>query len=121
MADSNFTIAGNIVDVVSRKIFKGELEVRDGMIYSINELKDAPDCYILPGLVDSHVHIESSLLIPSRFADLVVRKGTLGVVTDPHEIANVLGEIGIDFMINDARKTPLEIRFGVPSCVPATP
>lgn len=121
MADSNFTIAGNIVDVVTRKIFKGELEVRDGVIYSIKELEDAPDCYILPGLVDSHVHIESSLLIPSRFADLVVRKGTLGVVTDPHEIANVLGEIGIDFMINDARKTPLEIRFGVPSCVPATP
>ncbi|MCZ4693628.1 adenine deaminase [Ancylomarina euxinus] len=121
MAESNFTIAGNIVDVVSRKIFKGELEIRDGLIHSINELEDAPDCYILPGLVDSHVHIESSLLIPSRFADLVVRKGTLGIVTDPHEIANVLGEIGIDFMINDAAKTPLEIRFGVPSCVPATP
>ena len=121
MTKSNFTVAGNIVDVVSRRIFKGELTVQDGLISSIKELDDAPDCYILPGLVDSHVHIESSLLIPSRFADLVVRKGTLGIVTDPHEIANVLGEIGIDFMINDAGKTPLEIRFGVPSCVPATP
>jgi len=121
MTESNFRIAGNIVDVVSRKIFKGELEIRNGVIHSIKELESAPDCYILPGLVDSHVHIESSLLIPSRFADLVVRKGTLGIVTDPHEIANVLGEIGIDFMINDAAKTPLEIRFGVPSCVPATP
>lgn len=121
MNKSNFTVAGNIVDIVSRKIFKGEIEVSEGCIISINELEDAPDCYILPGLVDSHVHIESSLLIPSRFADLVVKKGTLGVVTDPHEIANVLGEIGVDFMINDARKTPLEIRFGVPSCVPATP
>ncbi len=121
MTESNFRVAGNIVDVVARKVFKGEIEVRDGVIYTIRELDDAPDCYILPGLVDSHVHIESSLLIPSRFADLVVRKGTLGVVTDPHEIANVLGEIGIDFMINDAAKTPLEIRFGVPSCVPATP
>ncbi len=121
MAESNFTVSGNIVDVVSKRIFKGEITVHNGLISSIEELDDAPDCYILPGLVDSHVHIESSLLIPSRFADLVVRKGTLGVVTDPHEIANVLGEIGIDFMINDAAKTPLEIRFGVPSCVPATP
>ncbi|RXQ95064.1 adenine deaminase [Ancylomarina salipaludis] len=120
MDKSNFTIAGNIVDVVAKRIYKGELEIREGKIASIKELEFAPDCYILPGLVDSHVHIESSLLIPSRFADLIVRKGTLGVVTDPHEIANVLGEIGIDFMINDARKTPLEIRFGVPSCVPAT-
>lgn len=121
MTKSSFTVAGHIVDVVSKIIFKGELTIQDGFISSIKELEDAPDCYILPGLVDSHVHIESSLLIPSRFADLVVRKGTLGVVTDPHEIANVLGEIGIDFMINDAGKTPLEIRFGVPSCVPATP
>jgi len=121
MNKSNFTIAGNIVDIVARKIFKGEIEVKEGRIFSIKELEDAPDCYILPGLVDSHVHIESSLMIPSRFADLVVKKGTLGMVTDPHEIANVLGEIGVDFMINDARKTPLEIRFGVPSCVPATP
>jgi len=121
MNKTNFTIAGNIVDIVSRRIFKGELEVKEGCVFSIKELEEAPDCYILPGLVDSHVHIESSLLIPSRFADLVVKKGTLGVVTDPHEIANVLGEIGVDFMINDARKTPLEIRFGVPSCVPATP
>ena len=121
MTKSKFTLAGNIVDVISKKIFKGEVTVCDGFILSIKELDDLPDRYILPGLVDSHVHIESSLLIPSRFADLVVRKGTLGVVTDPHEIANVLGEIGIDFMINDARKTPLEIRFGVPSCVPVTP
>ncbi|MRT93840.1 adenine deaminase [Ancylomarina sp. 16SWW S1-10-2] len=121
MTKSKFTVAGNIIDVVSKKIFKGELTICDGFISSIKELDDVPDRYILPGLVDSHVHIESSLLIPSRFADLVVRKGTLGVVTDPHEIANVLGEIGIDFMINDARKTPLEIRFGVPSCVPVTP
>ena len=121
MTKSKFTVAGNVVDIISKKIFKGEVTVQDGLITLIKEVDDAPDCYILPGLVDSHVHIESSLLIPSRFADLVVRKGTLGIVTDPHEIANVLGEIGIDFMINDARKTPLEIRFGVPSCVPATP
>ncbi|MDE5419886.1 adenine deaminase [Labilibaculum sp. DW002] len=121
MANKNFSIAGNVIDVISREIRKAEVKVEDGVIVSITPKESVPDCYILPGLVDSHVHIESSLLIPSRFADLVVRKGTLGVVTDPHEIANVLGEIGIDFMINDARKTPLEIRFGVPSCVPATP
>ncbi len=121
MSESNFIVAGNIVDVVAKVIFKGELVVENGLIVEINKKTEVPDVYILPGLVDSHVHIESSLLIPSRFADLVVRKGTLGVVTDPHEIANVLGEMGVDFMINDAKNTPLEIRFGVPSCVPATP
>lgn len=121
MSKSKFTVAGNIIDLVSKKIFKGELKIQDGVIISIKELDEVPNCYILPGLVDSHVHIESSLLTPCRFADLVVRKGTLGLVADPHEIANVLGEAGVAFMIDDAKKTPLEIRFGVPSCVPATP
>ncbi len=120
MANKNFSIAGNIVDVISREIRKAELIVEDGVIVSITPKESVPDCYILPGLVDAHMHIESSLLIPSRFASLAIKQGTLGLVTDPHEIANVLGEIGVDFMINDAKKIPLEIRFGVPSCVPAT-
>lgn len=120
MQQNKYTIDGHIVDVVARRIFKGEITVEEGRILSICEKEVVPDRFLMPGLVDSHVHIESSLLIPSQFAPLVVRQGTLSVVTDPHEIANVLGEIGVDFMINDAKNTPLEIRFGVPSCVPAT-
>ncbi|MFA9371731.1 MAG: adenine deaminase [Labilibaculum antarcticum] len=121
MTSNTFSISGKVIDVISREIIKAEVVVEEGRITSITQRDSVPDKYILPGLVDAHMHIESSLLIPSRFANLVVRQGTLGLVTDPHEIANVLGEIGVDFMINDAKKVPLEIRFGVPSCVPATP
>ncbi len=121
MTSNRFSISGKVVDVISRKIINAEVVVEEGRITSIIPRDSVPDQYILPGLVDAHMHIESSLLIPSRFANLAVRQGTLGLVTDPHEIANVLGEIGVDFMINDAKKVPLEIRFGVPSCVPATP
>jgi len=115
-----YAITGQLVDIHKQEIYPAEIFVESGRIHKITRLEDAPDRYIMPGLVDSHVHIESSLLIPSQFASLVVRHGTLAVVTDPHEIANVLGEIGVDFMINDAKKVPMEIRFGVPSCVPAT-
>jgi adenine deaminase len=120
MTNTNFLISGKLIDVVSREIIKAELKIEEGRIVSITKKDSVPDRYILPGLVDAHMHIESSLLIPSRFANLAVQQGTLGVVTDPHEIANVLGEMGVDFMINDAKKVPIEIRFGVPSCVPAT-
>ncbi|BAX80156.1 adenine deaminase [Labilibaculum antarcticum] len=121
MTSNTFSISGKVIDVISREIIKAEVVVEEGRITSVTQRDSVPDHYILPGLVDAHMHIESSLLIPSRFANLAVRQGTLGLVTDPHEIANVLGEIGVDFMINDAKKVPLEIRFGVPSCVPATP
>ncbi len=121
MTNNSFSISGKVVDVISHRIISAEVVVEEGRIISITQRDSVPDQYILPGLVDAHMHIESSLLIPSRFANLAVRQGTLGLVTDPHEIANVLGEIGVDFMINDAKKVPLEIRFGVPSCVPATP
>lgn len=121
MTSNTFSISGKVIDVISREIIKAEVVVEEGRITSITQRDSVPGQYILPGLVDAHMHIESSLLIPSRFANLAVRQGTLGLVTDPHEIANVLGEIGVDFMINDAKKVPLEIRFGVPSCVPATP
>ena len=120
MSENVFRKRGKIVDVVNRSITRGEICIKDGIIESIQPMDDVPDCYILPGLVDSHMHIESSLLIPSRFAAEAVKYGTLAIVTDPHEIANVLGEIGVDFMINDAKKVPVEIKFGVPSCVPAT-
>ncbi len=112
---------GIIVDVLNKRQFKVEIEVENGVIKSIQECDHDQTNYILPGLVDAHVHIESSMTIPSSFAKMVVKKGTVAVVSDPHEIANVLGEKGIDFMIDDAKKIPLKVFFGVPSCVPATP
>ncbi len=113
-------IKGKIVDVISETIFNGILTVEDGKIISIEKSDEEYKEYILPGFVDAHVHIESSMLIPSEFAKLAVRHGTVATVSDPHEIANVLGEKGIDFMINDGKKTPFKFFFGCPSCVPAT-
>lgn len=112
---------GIIVDAVSRRQFKGEITVENGKITSIKEKDHDSGQYILPGLVDSHVHIESSMTVPSVFARMAVAKGTVAVVSDPHEIVNVMGEDGIDFMLEDAKRAPLKIYFGVPSCVPATP
>lgn len=112
---------GIIVDAVSRRKFKGEIAVEDGKIISIEEKEHDIEQYILPGLVDAHVHIESSMTVPSVFARMAVARGTVAVVSDPHEIANVMGEEGIDYMLEDARKTPMKAFFGVPSCVPATP
>ncbi len=111
---------GNIVDLFNKKIFKGCIEFEKNIISIKENSNIKSENYILPGFVDAHVHIESSMLIPSRFSKLAIKNGTIATVSDPHEIANVLGEAGIDFMINDAQKTPLKIFFGVPSCVPAT-
>lgn len=113
--------AGIIVDAVSRRQFKGEITVENGKITSIKEKEHNNEQYILPGLVDSHVHIESSMTVPSVFARMAIAKGTIAVVSDPHEITNVMGEEGIEFMLEDSKKAPLKIYFGVPSCVPATP
>ncbi len=112
---------GIIVDVVSRKKFKGEVQVEGGKIVAVIEKEHNNNRYILPGLVDAHVHIESSMITPSSFSRMVVPRGTVAVVTDPHEIANVMGVDGVDYMIADAQKVPLKTCFGVPSCVPATP
>ncbi|WP_282036237.1 adenine deaminase [Saccharicrinis aurantiacus] len=112
---------GNIIDVINSRIFKGRIEVKDGLVFKVEECDTVSDHYILPGLVDSHVHIESSMSTPSQFSKLVVPRGTVAVVTDPHEIANVLGIEGVDYMIKDAEQTPLKCFFGAPSCVPATP
>ncbi|HOZ30688.1 MAG TPA: adenine deaminase [Bacteroidales bacterium] len=111
---------GNIVDLFNRKIFKGEIIVEGNKIAQINQKDNDNDSYILPGLIDSHVHIESTMLIPSEFSKLAVKNGTLAVVSDPHEIANVLGKKGVEFMISNSKQTPLKIFFSVPSCVPAT-
>ncbi|HOW25287.1 MAG TPA: adenine deaminase [Bacteroidales bacterium] len=113
-------IEGRIVDVKGRRIFPGRILVEDGIICRIDEAQVSSRQYILPGLIDAHVHIESSMLIPSEFARLAVVHGTVATVSDPHEIANVLGMEGVRFMIRNGNKTPFKFFFGAPSCVPAT-
>lgn len=113
-------IKGNIVDIVNREIYKGEIEVKSGKITCIRRVEHAEEGYILPGFVDAHIHIESSMLVPSEFAKIAVIHGTIATVSDPHEIANVLGVKGVDFMIDNGKKVPLKFNFGAPSCVPAT-
>jgi adenine deaminase len=114
-------VKGTITDPVQRKTFKGELLIRNGKIEKVSELSDVPDQTILPGLIDSHIHIESSMLVPSEFARQAVRHGTVATVSDPHEIANVCGMEGVEFMIENGNRVPLKFFFGAPSCVPATP
>ncbi|MFD1064299.1 adenine deaminase [Winogradskyella litorisediminis] len=114
------TLKGNIVDILNRNIFKGEIHIADGKIKSIIEKDCEENHYILPGFVDAHIHIESSMLVPSEFAKIAVKHGTVATVSDPHEIANVLGVKGVEFMIENGKKTPFKFNFGAPSCVPAT-
>ncbi|GAB4321922.1 MAG: adenine deaminase [Bacteroidales bacterium] len=119
MADRE-ELTGMIADVVTGRFFPGVVTIRSGRIESVTE-KDVPvDKYILPGLIDAHIHIESSMLTPAQFAAIAVRHGTVATVSDPHEIANVLGEKGIEFMIRNGKEVPFKFFFGVPSCVPAT-
>ena len=117
-------LRGHLVDIEKHSIYDAALTIQDGHIVEIQPLQDtlpvdAP--YIMPGFVDSHIHIESTLLTPSRFAPLAVRQGTVAVVADPHEIANVLGVEGVDFMQQDSRSVRFGFHFCVPSCVPSTP
>ena len=121
MEQKAFSVSGNIVDVVQGSIFKGEVHVKDGRIQRIMAKEVQDEHYILPGLIDAHIHIESSMLIPSEFARLAVVHGTVATVSDPHEIANVMGVEGVEFMIANGRKVPFRFYFGAPSCVPATP
>jgi len=113
-------LSGNIVDIKQRRIFPGTITLKNNIIRSIEENSEQYDNYIMPGFINAHVHIESSMLAPASFAHAVVKHGTVATVSDPHEIANVLGIEGIDFMIKNAKKAPLKIFFGAPSCVPAT-
>ncbi len=114
------TLQGQIVDIPNKRIYKGELTIVNGKIASIIEKDHEVEHYILPGFVDAHIHIESSMLVPSEFARLAVCHGTVSTVSDPHEIANVLGVEGVEFMINNGKKVPFKFNFGAPSCVPAT-
>ncbi len=115
-----FTLSGQIVDVVAGKIFPGKVVVTDGKISSVSQCEVVETQFILPGLIDAHVHIESSMLVPAEFARLAVVHGTTATVSDSHEIANVLGLEGVDFMINNGKLSPFKFHFGAPSCVPAT-
>jgi adenine deaminase len=113
-------ISGHIVDVLNAEIFPGTLVISEGKIKDIvRENRNYPD-YIIPGFIDAHVHIESSMLVPSEFARIAAVHGTVATVSDPHEIANVLGMEGVRYMIENARSVPVRFYFGVPSCVPAT-
>jgi len=113
-------LSGNIVDIINRRIFKGTLHFDKGIIVKVTEESVTEDHYILPGLIDAHIHIESSMLAPSEFARLAVVHGTVATVSDPHEIANVLGAKGIHFMISNGKQVPFKFFFGASSCVPAT-
>ncbi len=113
-------VQGNIVDIQNKRIFKGEITVQNGKITSIEAVEHSVEQYIIPGFVDAHIHIESSMLVPSEFAKIAVTHGTVATVSDPHEIANVVGVKGVHFMIENGKKVPLKFNFGAPSCVPAT-
>ena len=114
------TIQGNIIDIENKTISFGVIEIKDGKIHRITKTEGKSDDYILPGFVDAHVHIESSMLIPSEFARMAVVHGTVATVSDPHEIANVMGIDGVTYMIENGNKVPFKFNFGAPSCVPAT-
>jgi adenine deaminase len=115
-----FTLEGNIVDVLNGNIYQGVITVTDGIIERIEKKQVTSTNYILPGFIDSHVHVESSMLVPSEFARLAVTHGTVGTISDPHEIGNVLGIDGVKYMLDNGKKVPFKFYFGAPSCVPAT-
>lgn len=122
MADQSFTLSGNIVDLIQKKIYPGTIAVVDGVIKKIaSEPGKSYQQYLLPGFIDAHVHVESSMLVPSEFARLAVVHGTVATVSDPHEIGNVLGVEGVRYMIQNGEQVPFHFYFGAPSCVPATP
>jgi len=118
-----YSITGNLVDIPNKHIYGATLWIEGGHIKRIEASSEPINPalpYIMPGFIDSHVHIESSMLVPSEFARLAVLHGTVGTISDPHEIANVCGVAGVEFMIENGKQTPFKFFFGAPSCVPAT-
>ena len=113
-------IRGNLLNVSTEEIYGAEISIENGIVKCVQTVEGDFKSLILPGFIDSHIHIESSMLTPSRFAEAVVPHGTTSVVSDPHEIANVMGIKGINYMINDASSVPLKMFITAPSCVPAT-
>lgn len=119
---NTFNIQGNLVDIPNKVVYSAEITVDNGYIVSIQKIhEDASLPYVLPGFIDAHVHVESSMLVPSEFARLAVVHGTVATISDPHEIANVCGMEGVDYMIANGKAVPFKFYFGAPSCVPATP
>lgn len=119
---TSFKVLGQLVDIPNRSIFPAEIEVDHKTIVSIRKINHSPELpFILPGFIDAHVHVESSMLVPSEFARLAVCHGTVASISDPHEIANVCGMEGVNYMIGNGNQVPFKFYFGAPSCVPATP
>ncbi len=114
-------LESNFVDIEAREIYPVQLKIAEGKIIAIKRIQKRCETYILPGFIDAHVHIESSMLIPTEFARMAVCHGTVATISDPHEIANVLGVAGVDYMLQNAKKTPFKFYFGASPCVPATP
>ena len=113
-------ISGHIVDVINKKIFNGILRIENNKIVEILPVENVIDQFIMPGFIDAHIHIESSMMLPSEFARYSFIHGTIACVCDPHEIANVCGVEGINYMIDNAKNSPMKFYFGAPSCVPST-
>lgn len=113
-------IKGQFIDIINQQIFPASVEIKEGKIHAVKKIEAAPAHMILPGFIDAHIHIESSMLAPSEFAVTAVGHGTVGTISDPHEIANVLGVEGVEYMIDNGNTVPLKFHFGAPSCVPAT-
>ncbi|MDI9342509.1 MAG: adenine deaminase [Sediminibacterium sp.] len=120
MLQTLHTLTANLVDVVNNRIYPANIQIAQGRILSITETSAVPATYILPGFIDAHVHVESSMLTPREFARVAVKHGTVATISDPHEIANVLGVKGVEFMLANAAPVPFHFFFGAPSCVPAT-
>ena len=114
-------IKANFVDIDRREIYPVKVVTNNQKITSVTKIDERCSTYILPGFIDAHIHIESSMLPPSEFARLAVRHGTVATVSDPHEIANVLGIKGVEFMLNNAEQVNFKFYFGASPCVPATP
>src|SRR3954462_9302968 len=118
---SSVELSANVVDVVAGRVFPGTVTVADGRIAAVREEPGrAFDRAVLPGFVDAHVHVESSMMVPSEFARFATAHGTVATVSDPHEIANVLGAEGVRLMVENGRRVPFKFHFGAPACVPAT-
>lgn len=113
-------IESNYVDIINKKIFPAAIQIDNGIISSIKPLEKYFHHYVLPGFIDAHIHIESSMLTPHEFAHVALTHGTVATVSDPHEIANVCGVEGVYYMLESARNAKLKFHFGAPSCVPAT-
>ena len=113
-------IKGQLVDIENQRIFPAQVHLKNKKISAIRACDHEEQQFILPGFIDAHIHIESSMLVPSEFARVACIHGTVATVSDPHEIANVLGIDGVKFMIENGKKVPLKFHFGAPSCVPAT-